>query len=127
MVRPGVVFGPSEGGNFTYLARALSCGVFFYPGRRTTVKSGGYVDELLAALDFALAQPDRSILCNFAYPEESTTEDIVRAFSQVCGYKARYTTLPVTPLYAFGYPKLGSAKSGVRLDGWVLVPLRESE
>lgn len=100
VVRPGVVFGPGEGGNFTYLARALSKGVFFYPGRRTTVKSGGYVDELLAALDFAIDQPDRDILFNFAYPEENTTEDIVRAFSQVCGYKAEYATLPVTPLYA---------------------------
>ena len=100
IVRPGVVFGPGEGGNFTYLARALSRGLFFYPGRRTTVKSGGYVDELLAALDFALSQADRDILFNFAYPEESTTEDIVQAFAQVCGYKANYATLPVTPLYA---------------------------
>ena len=100
VVRPGVVFGPGEGGNFTYLARALSKGVFFYPGRRTTVKSGGYVDELLTALDFALAQPDPYVLFNFAYPDQSTTEDIVQAFAEVCGYKARHATLPVAPLYA---------------------------
>ena len=29
IVRPGVVFGPGERGNFTYLARALSRGAFF--------------------------------------------------------------------------------------------------
>ena len=100
IVRPGVVFGPGEGGNFTHLARALARGVFFYPGRRTTVKSGGYVDELLSALDFALAQPDSYVLFNFAYPDQSTTEDIVRAFSEVCGYRGSHATLPVAPLYA---------------------------
>ena len=100
VVRPGVVFGPGEGGNFTYLARALSKGVFFYPGRRTTVKSGGYVDELLAALEFALGQSDPYVLFNFAYPDQSTTEDIVQAFAEICGYKARRATLPVALLYA---------------------------
>ncbi len=99
IVRPGVVFGPGERGNFTYLARALSRGAFFYPGRRSTIKSGGYVDELLNALDFALAQPDACSLFNFAYPAQSTTEDIVQAFSRVCGFKGRHATLPVAPLY----------------------------
>ncbi len=99
MVRPGVVFGPGERGNYTYLARALAKGIFFYPGRRTTIKSGGYVDELLAALDFALAEPDPQVLFNFAYPRQSSTEDIVNTFSDVCGFRKRHATLPVVPLY----------------------------
>ena len=98
-VRPGVVFGPGERGNYTYLARALARGVFFYPGRRNTVKSGGYVDELLTALDFALDQSDPKILFNFAYPEQSTTEDIIQTFSDVGGFKGRHATLPMAPLY----------------------------
>ena len=100
VVRPGVVFGPGERGNYTYLARALSRGVFFYPGRRSTIKSGGYVDELLSAIDFALAQRDRKVVFNFAYPDHSTTADIVAAFAEVCGFKQRHATLPVAPLYA---------------------------
>ena len=99
IVRPGVVFGPGERGNFTYLARALSRGAFFYPGRRDTIKSGGYVDELLATLDFALTQPDTVSLFNFAYPTQSSTEDIVRAFARVSGFKGQHATLPVAPLY----------------------------
>ncbi len=99
IVRPGVVFGPGERGNFTYLAQALSRGAFFYPGRKNTIKSGGYVDELLASLDFALAQPDACTLFNFAYPAQSTTEDIVHAFARVCGFKGRHATLPIAPLY----------------------------
>ncbi len=99
IVRPGVVFGPGERGNFTFLAGALARGAFFYPGRKNTIKSGGYVDELLASLDFALAQPDACSLFNFAYPTQSTTEDIVRTFSRVCGFKAQHATLPLAPLY----------------------------
>ena len=100
IVRPGVVFGPGERGNYTYLARTLARGVFFYPGRQDTIKSGGYVDELLKTLDFALAQPDAEVIYNFAYPDHSTTADIVAAFAEVCGFKGHYATLPVAPLYA---------------------------
>ena len=57
------------------------------------------MDELLAALSFALAQPYASTLFNFAYPTQSTTEDIVQTFGPVCGFKARHATLPVAPLY----------------------------
>ena len=98
-IRPGVVFGPGENGNYTRLARALSRGLFAYPGRKDTIKGGGYVDELLAAINFALAQPDPFILFNFAYPQSSTTEDIVGAFAKVCGFKSRYPVVPTAPLY----------------------------
>lgn len=100
IVRPGVVFGPGERGNYTHLARALSRGFFFYPGRRDTIKSGGYVDELLSAIEFALGQSDRSVVFNFAYPDHSTMADIILAFADVCGFKQRYATLPALPLYA---------------------------
>ncbi len=93
-VRPGVVFGPGEGGNYTHLARALAGGYFVYPGRRDTIKSGGYVDDLIGALDFALAQGDPTILFNFAYPAESTTQDIVQTFGRVTGKTARPPVIP---------------------------------
>src|SRR5690606_1211241 len=53
IVRPAVIFGAGEGGNFSRLARALRSRRFFYPGRRDTVKACAYVDELLASLEFA--------------------------------------------------------------------------
>ena len=84
------------------------------------------MDELLAALSFALAQPYASTLFNFAYPTQSTTEDIVQTFGPVCGFKARHATLPVAPLYiaaglfevANGSALLGSGPiSGLPLAG----------
>jgi GlcNAc-P-P-Und epimerase len=95
ILRPGVIFGPGERGNYTHLAKALRMGYFFYPGRRDTVKSCGYVDELLRSVDFALDRGDPYILYNFVYPEPSTTEDIVKTFASVTGRAANPPTLPV--------------------------------
>ena len=95
VVRPGVVFGPGERGNYTNLAKALAGGYFVYPGRRDTVKSGGYVDELVQTFDFALSRPDQKILYNFAYPEQSTIQQIVEAFGRVTGRAVRPTTVPL--------------------------------
>ncbi len=99
-VRPGVVFGPGERGNYTSLARALRNGWFAFPGRRDTVKSGGYVDELLRTIDFALDRPDRAVLYNFAYPDPSTIGDIVEAFGRVTGRETRPMTMPLAPIMA---------------------------
>jgi nucleoside-diphosphate-sugar epimerase len=99
-VRPGVVFGPGERGNYTHLAKALRRGYFFYPGRKDTIKSGGYVDELLDAIEFALGRSEPEILFNFAYPTFSTTQDIVRTFAQVTGRRADPPTLPLAPMLA---------------------------
>ncbi|MCD7099306.1 NAD(P)-dependent oxidoreductase [Stenotrophomonas sp. MMGLT7] len=49
IARPGVVFGPGEGGNVTRLVKAVRKGYFFYMGNRDTRKAGIYVKELCAA------------------------------------------------------------------------------
>lgn len=97
-VRPGVVFGPGERGNYSTLASALRRGFFLYPGRRDTVKSGGHVDELIRTIEFAIERPEREILFNFAFPCESSTRDIVAAFSQVMNRPFRPATAPLPAL-----------------------------
>jgi len=108
VVRPAVVFGPGERGNYTSLANALRGGYFLYPGRTTTVKSGGYVDELLATFDFALGQQAPQILYNFAYPDLNSTADIVAAFNAVTGRRSDPPTVPIWPMLvaAFGFEVL---------------------
>ncbi len=95
VVRPGVIFGAGEGGNYTQLAATMKKRIFAYPGRRDTIKSGGYVDELLGAMDFALARADPYILFNFAYPDFSSTEDIVATFKKVSGFTHSPPTVPL--------------------------------
>lgn len=94
IVRPAVVFGPGENGNFTRLAAALRGRRFVYPGRRDTIKSCGYVDELLSTIEFALGLDRPSYLYNFCYPERTTIEDICHTFQQVAGFGLPWGTMP---------------------------------
>lgn len=77
IVRPAVVFGKGEGGNFTRLAKLLQKGFFVYPGRKNTVKACIYVEDLLDAIEFARRQPERFVLFNASYSQRYTLEDIV--------------------------------------------------
>lgn len=80
IVRPAVVFGPGEGGNFTRLATLLSKGIFIYPGRKNTIKACIYVDDLLEAINFAEEQNQTLITFNGAYHHGYTLEDIIITF-----------------------------------------------
>jgi nucleoside-diphosphate-sugar epimerase len=50
IVRPGVVFGPGEGGNVSRLIKAVLHRYFFYMGNKDTRKAGVYVKELCHAM-----------------------------------------------------------------------------
>jgi GlcNAc-P-P-Und epimerase len=80
IVRPAVIFGPGEGGNFTRMAKLLKTGVFVYPGRRNTIKACFYVEDLLDAIMFARSAAERFVLFNACYPDRYTLEQIVEAF-----------------------------------------------
>ncbi|MEP1488968.1 MAG: SDR family oxidoreductase [Algibacter sp.] len=47
IVRPGVVFGEFEKGNFTRLINSIAKNRFFYPGRKDTIKACIYVKDLV--------------------------------------------------------------------------------
>lgn len=80
IVRPAVVFGHGEGGNFTRLARFLSKGFFVYPGRKDTIKACIYVEDLITAIEHARGVRDRVVTFNGCYPDRYTIEQIVETF-----------------------------------------------
>lgn len=92
--RPAVIFGHGEGGNFTRMAKLLGKGFFVYPGRKDTIKACFYVGDLLDALDFATAQPERFVLFNGCYPDRYTLEQIVETFRAGHFQKARTFLVP---------------------------------
>lgn len=94
IVRPAVIFGRGERGNFTRLAAALKRGSFFYPGRDDAIKACGYVGELVRSMMFVRDLPNDEIAYNFAYPERYTTRDIVAAFCAEGGFRLPRTTMP---------------------------------
>ncbi len=100
IVRPAVIFGPGEGGNFTRLAGALRRRIFFYPGRRDTIKACGYVGELVNSMRFAMERGEERFVYNFCYPRDYTIQDICEAFREVAGSPAPLGALPLGPLLA---------------------------
>ena len=98
ILRPAVVFGPGEKGNFTRLARALANHRFAYPGRSDTIKASVHVDELLRAACFLdSAQRERRsgpLFANVAYPQASTIREICETFRAVGGLPRPLGTVP---------------------------------
>ncbi len=80
IVRPAVVFGPGERGNFTRMANLLRKGLFVFPGRRDAIKACIYVDDLLDSIEFARSLNQHFILFNGSYGQRYTLGEIVETF-----------------------------------------------
>lgn len=95
IVRPAVVFGYQERGNFTRLAGLLKRRAFVYPGRKDTIKACGYVLDLLNSFEYLSARDEPQTIYNFAFSERYSTEDICRAFSQVANVQMPQPVIPI--------------------------------
>jgi GlcNAc-P-P-Und epimerase len=108
ILRPGVVFGPGEGGNVTRLVRSVVKGYFVYMGNRQTRKAGGYVKELCHAIRFALDVQDRRgeavSLLNFSMDPPATLESYVNAIRKVAGISRNPMSVPRSLLLGIAYP-----------------------
>jgi nucleoside-diphosphate-sugar epimerase len=116
IVRPGVIYGLAEGGNFTRLSRALRQRRFAYPARTDTVKACGYVDDLVSSMLEMEKQNQGVFLYNFSHPERYTTADICAAFSKVAGYPVPRLVIPfwLLGLVASGFEVLSAL--GMKTD-----------
>jgi len=95
IVRPGVVYGQNEGGNFTRLYRAMKNGQFFYPGRKDTKKAAIYVKDLVRIMVEMAAKEKPGIhLYNTVYTPIHTIEDICQTMAKATGVKAPKLTIP---------------------------------
>jgi nucleoside-diphosphate-sugar epimerase len=94
IVRPAVIYGLHEQGNFTRLSRLLERGVFVYPGRTDTIKSCGYVKDLIASMLFMASRNDGVSIYNFCYGDCTTISEICSAFCQAAGYRVPGLTIP---------------------------------
>jgi len=108
ILRPGVVFGPGEGGNVTRLVRSVVKGYFAYLGNRRTIKAAGYVKELCRVAMFGLKELSTSgagsLLLNFTMDPPPTMEQMVEAAVATIGKKRRPLSLPAWMMLAASYP-----------------------
>ncbi|ASL29067.1 NAD-dependent epimerase/dehydratase family protein [Azotobacter chroococcum] len=111
IVRPGVVFGPGEGGNVSRLIKAVLKRYFFYMGNRDTRKAGTYVKELCAAMWWALQRQKEQgrhfTLFNMSMNPGPSIQEYVEAVCKVAGVRRKVPAIP--------YPLLLSAAYGIEL------------
>lgn len=111
IVRPGVVFGPGEGGNVSRLVKAVLKRYFFYMGNRDTRKAGTYVKELCAAMCWVLqrqkAQGLHFSLFNMSMNPGPSIQEYVQAICTVAGVQRKVPGIP--------YPLLLTAAYGIDL------------
>ena len=88
IVRPGVVFGKGENGNFTRLYWAIRGHKFAYPGRKDTIKACIYVKELVRFMMWWVGLPQISQIAqnyNCCFEPAYTIQHIVEAMKKVTG------------------------------------------
>ena len=115
ILRPGVVFGKGENGNFTRLYKGIRNRTFFYAGRRDTVKACMYVKELTRFMLYALdSRRGGTELYNCTFEPAYTIEHIAETIKKVTGLRRRIFKINGTLLMfaasvfgASGLKKLG--------------------
>lgn len=107
IVRPGVVFGPGEGGNVSRLIKAVLHRYFFYMGNRNTRKAGVYVKELCNAIWWVLQQQEAKgehvSLFNMSMNPGPSIEDYVETVCKVAGVKRMVPAVPYPLLLTAAY------------------------
>lgn len=107
IVRPGVVFGPGEGGNVSRLIKAVLHRYFFYMGNSTTRKAGVYVKELCNAIWWVLQRQDEKRECvslfNMSMNPGPSIAEYVEAVCRVGGVKRKIPAVPYTVMLAVAY------------------------
>jgi nucleoside-diphosphate-sugar epimerase len=98
IARPGVVFGPGEGGNVSRLIKAVLGRYFFYMGNQDTRKAGTYVKELCNAMMWVLDNQDKHgeqvSLFNMSMNPGPSIKEYVDTICDVAGQKRFVPAVP---------------------------------
>ena len=95
IVRPGVVFGRGENGNFSRLYWGIRKHTFAYPGRKDTIKACVYVKELVRFILWNVEERKTSFdIYNCTFEPAYTIEQIVKAMKKVTGLTQAVPYIP---------------------------------
>lgn len=107
IVRPGVVFGPGEGGNVSRLIKAVRKRYFFYMANRDTRKAGIYVKELCRAMMWVLnsdkTKADGVTLFNMSMNPGPSIEEYVNSIARIAKIKVWIPNVPSSLLFIIAY------------------------
>lgn len=116
IVRPGVVFGPGEGGNVTRMIKYVRKGLFVYLGNKDVRKAGVFVKELCRMCDWGLERLSDPEFCNIhpgaaffnaSFAKPPSVEDYVKAIKAVGGYTRPTFSIPFKLIYSASFFFMG--------------------
>lgn len=100
IVRPGVVYGPGEGGNVTRMIKALKRGYFVFIGNKAIRKASVYVKELCEIIDHLLFNNNSGIsIVNAVVLNPPSIEDYVNVIKKITGWKRIIPSIPFSLVY----------------------------
>ena len=95
IVRPGVVFGKGENGNFSRLYWGIKKHTFAYPGRKDTIKACIYVKELVRFMLWNVEERKTPFeIYNCTFEPAYTIEEIVKTIKKVTGLTQSVPYIP---------------------------------
>lgn len=95
IVRPGVVFGKGENGNFSRLYWGIKKHTFAYPGRKDTIKACIYVKELVRFILWNVEERKTPFeIYNCTFEPAYTIEQIVKVIKKVTGLTQSVPYIP---------------------------------
>lgn len=95
IVRPGVVFGRGENGNFSRLYWGIKKHTFAYPGRKDTIKACIYVKELVRFMLWNVEERKTPFeIYNCTFEPAYTIEEIVNTIKKVTGLTQSVPYIP---------------------------------
>ena len=120
ILRPGVVFGKGEHGNFTRLYWGIRKGYFFYTGRKDTIKACIYVKELVRFMKYRMI--DNSFkginIFNSTFEPAFRIDEICETMKKATGLKKHIFLIPgwilMTAARILG--PIGGKKVGIHPD-----------
>lgn len=116
IVRPGVVFGPGEGGNVSRLIKATLKGYFFFMGNQNTRKAGIYVRELTNAMFWMHKKNNKNtLLFNMTMEPAPSISEYVDTIKKISGSKKITFSLPFNLLYSISFV-IDSVAKLLRID-----------
>ena len=120
ILRPGVVFGKGEHGNFTRLYWGIRKGYFFYTGRRDTIKACIYVKELVRFMKYRMIDNSfkGSDVFNSTFEPAFRIDTICETMKKATGMKRHIFLIPgwmlMTAAKILG--PIGGKKVGIHPD-----------
>ena len=117
ILRPGVVYGKGEHGNFTRLYWGIRKGYFFYTGRKDTIKASVYVKELAGFMKYRMIDNSfpGSEIYNCTFEPAYRIDQICEAMMKATEMKRHIILVPSWMLMAAAgiLGPLGGKKAGI--------------